>query len=289
MRFISIPIFSLVLFMSAMFNAHSEGINFQKLSTDQALKKAKKENKKVFIDVYAVWCGPCKYLTNSVFIDEALGAYMNAHFVCIKIDGEKGEGVKMMDEFSIDAFPTMLFLDAERKQLKKIVGAYEADDILEKAKGVISPETTKLYQLNKRYSSGERDKALMSGLIAEKSNDGENISSLLEEYNQLYPQLNLEDTSDFHIFTLSKFELKDPLVESFLNEPDKYLALYGEKAIVHVNAIFTNLVEKAKVTKDLDMVKDGLEILYPVFQKMVPEFSTPKENIMEPIEIYFNQ
>ncbi len=223
MRFTYVKLITFLLFTCFILNVQAEGINFQKLSTAQALTKAKKENKKVFIDVYAVWCGPCKYLTNSVFIDVALGAYMNEHFVCIKIDGEQGEGEKMMEEFSIDAFPTMLFLDADRKLLKKIVGAYEADELLAKANGVISPETTKLYQLNKRYQQGERDKAFLMDFLIEKSNEGENIGSLLEEYIKLYPTLNLEDPSDFLIFKLSKTDLNDPLVQAFLNEPKIYM------------------------------------------------------------------
>jgi thiol-disulfide isomerase/thioredoxin len=278
-----------LLFTCFILNVQAEGINFQKLSTAQALTKAKKENKKVFIDVYAVWCGPCKYLTNSVFIDVALGAYMNEHFVCIKIDGEQGEGEKMMEEFSIDAFPTMLFLDADRKLLKKIVGAYEADELLAKANGVISPETTKLYQLNKRYQQGERDKAFLMDFLIEKSNEGENIGSLLEEYIKLYPTLNLEDPSDFLIFKLSKTDLNDPLVQAFLNEPKKYMELYGDEVFEHVKTIFTTLIEEAKVTNDLERVKNGLEILYPVFQIVLPDDETTKEEILTSVEAYFNQ
>lgn len=289
MRITSIKLLTYLLFTCFVYDAQAEGINFQKLSTTQALAIAKKENKKVFIDVYAVWCGPCKYLTNSVFIDDALGKYMNEHFVCIKIDGEEGEGEKMMEEFSIDAFPTMLFLDADRKLLKKIVGAYEADEILEKAKGVISPETTKIFQLNKRYQQGDRDKAFFIEFILEKSNEGDNIASLLEEYIKLYPTLNLEDPSDFLIFKLSKTNLNDPLVQAFLNEPKKYMKLYGDDVFEHVKTIFTTLIEEAKVTNDLERVKNGLEILYPIFQIVLPDDNTTKEEILESIVVYFKQ
>ena len=289
MKFTTIKLITFLLFTCYMNDSQAEGINFQKLSTEQALTKAKKENKKVFIDVYAVWCGPCKYLSNSVFIDEALGAYINEHFVCVKIDGEEGEGEKIMEEFSIDAFPTMLFLDADRKLLKKIVGACEAEELLTKAEGVIAPETTKIFQLNKRYQQGDRDKAFLIDFIIEKTNEGENIGSLLEEYIKLYPTLNLADRGDFLIFKLSKTDLNDQLVQSFLNEPKKYMELYGDEVFEHVKTIFTTLIEESKVTNDLERVKNGLEILYPVFQIVLPEDDTTKEEILESIVVYFNQ
>lgn len=34
--------------------------NFQELSLEKALEKAKGEGKMVFIDCYTSWCGPCK-------------------------------------------------------------------------------------------------------------------------------------------------------------------------------------------------------------------------------------
>jgi thioredoxin-related protein len=274
--------------MGIIFNTNAEGINFQKLSTDQALKKAKKENKRVFIDVYAEWCGPCKYLSNNVFIDEALGAYMNAHFVSIKINGEQGEGVKMMDEFSIDAYPTLLFLNPDRKLIKKVVGAMEAEDLLEKAKGVISPESTKLYQLNARFDKGERDKTLMSELLFEKYNDGENLENVMTEYLRLYPTLNLEDKNDFMVFGLMEKDFNHPLVTQFLNKPEKYFELYGELALENVQSIFGNLVESSKATRDLESIDKGLDVIYPALQVMAKDLGATKEEIRASIQEYFN-
>ena len=40
----------------------AQGINFEKSSFETLLAKAKKEKKLVFVDAYAVWCGPCKLM-----------------------------------------------------------------------------------------------------------------------------------------------------------------------------------------------------------------------------------
>jgi thiol-disulfide isomerase/thioredoxin len=38
----------------------NEGIEFQKVNWDEAISLAKKNDKLIFVDIYAPWCGPCK-------------------------------------------------------------------------------------------------------------------------------------------------------------------------------------------------------------------------------------
>ena len=42
--------------------AFGQGVNFEHITFDEALAKAKAENKLVFMDCYTSWCGPCKYM-----------------------------------------------------------------------------------------------------------------------------------------------------------------------------------------------------------------------------------
>lgn len=61
--FIALLFYPLLSFQSSQ-NAISkdlnQGIQFADLTWQDALKKAKKENKIIFVDIYATWCGPCK-------------------------------------------------------------------------------------------------------------------------------------------------------------------------------------------------------------------------------------
>ena len=61
----------------------------------EALAKAKAENKLVFMDCYTSWCGPCKYMTETIFPQEKAGEFFNPKFVCVKFDMEKGEGKEL--------------------------------------------------------------------------------------------------------------------------------------------------------------------------------------------------
>ena len=270
-----------------IFTAHSEGINFQQLSLSSALKKAEKEHKKVFIDVFAVWCGPCKYLTNNVFTDELLGNYMNEHFISIKIDGEDGEGIKLMEEFSIDAYPTLLFLNPDRKLLKKVVGALEADALKEKAIWVITPELTSIYQMGKQYNSGVRDKEFLCAFLLETYNDDGDYNTILDEYNRLNPNLNLSNSDDFIVFGFNTTSVDEPLVQSFLSQPEKYFELYGNTALEKVKDLLMNLADVAKEKQDFDMIDRGLDLLYPALVVMIEGLEVSQEELRASvIELY---
>ncbi|MBW6479654.1 MAG: thioredoxin family protein [Bacteroidales bacterium] len=46
-------------------NGKNEGMVFFTGTWDEALAQAKKENKLIFLDIYASWCAPCKMLKNN--------------------------------------------------------------------------------------------------------------------------------------------------------------------------------------------------------------------------------
>ena len=51
----------ILIFLSFSFTALCQGgVNFEQLTFDEALSKAKAENKLVFMDCYTTWCAPCK-------------------------------------------------------------------------------------------------------------------------------------------------------------------------------------------------------------------------------------
>ena len=71
----------------------ANGIKFFKGTFNEALVKAKQENKILFVDFYAVWCVPCKKMAKTVFTQEEVGKYFNEHFISLQLDAEKGENV----------------------------------------------------------------------------------------------------------------------------------------------------------------------------------------------------
>lgn len=100
----------------------AKGIDFFKGTFQEALALAEKEQKYVFVEVYATWCGPCKQLKRTTFKDKEVGAYFNKNFINIAIDGETEEGDKILSRYQIRSYPTLLILDAKGRVLTRQTG-----------------------------------------------------------------------------------------------------------------------------------------------------------------------
>ncbi len=106
------------------------GIQFQNEKWITALQRAKKENKLIFLDVYAVWCGPCKRLKKNTFSNAEVGQVFNHKFINLAMDGEKGEGPDLMEQYRLTSFPSLLFIDGDGKVVFQTNGYVTAKELL---------------------------------------------------------------------------------------------------------------------------------------------------------------
>lgn len=113
------------------FALHTQAqITFEQGSWADVKAKAKKENKMIFVDAYTTWCGPCKVMSKNTFTDKSVGEYYNANFVNYKFDMEKGEGPAFANEFSIQAYPTLLYFTSAGEVAYRTEGAQNATQFL---------------------------------------------------------------------------------------------------------------------------------------------------------------
>lgn len=112
------------------------GIIFFNGTLKEAIEKAKKEGKMVFIDSYTDWCGPCKHMKMNIFPDENFSKFINENYVPMAINIEKGEGPKIKIKYPHYTFPTLLFIKNDGKLKNKFVGlpTYGAQELLNFAK-----------------------------------------------------------------------------------------------------------------------------------------------------------
>ena len=131
-------------------------MTFQEKPWKDLLADAKKNNKLIFVDAYASWCGPCKLMAKNIFTKSTVGDYYNANFINTKIDMEKGEGVTLAKKYGVKAYPTYLFVNGDGEVMYRGTGYYEENDFINIGKEANDPNK-QLAVLNKRFNAGEKD------------------------------------------------------------------------------------------------------------------------------------
>ncbi len=129
----AILVFTLYAYINprADFNTdNKDGIKFHRVTWKEALDLAKKENKLIFLDIYATWCGPCKRLKSTTFSNSRVGKYFNSNFINITLDGEKGDGELIAEKYRITGYPSLFFIDADGNVIAKGDGYMDADELL---------------------------------------------------------------------------------------------------------------------------------------------------------------
>ncbi len=273
--------------MPAIANA-GDGIKFQHLTLDQAIAKAKKEKKNVFIDIYATWCGPCKYLTNNIFVDEELGDYMNKNFVCVKLDGEKTDGGSLMSDFDLNSFPTMLFLSPEKELKHKIVGAESAVEIKKQAEIVLDPTKNPLYEDNQRYAKGDRDRIFVRELINKKALAGEFPIEMAEEFFTTHPKLNLSEETELLIFYFAVKDIKNENFASFLSNASACVELNQELSQIIMNNYLTGVVMQSIESNDKSNIALKVNETYEAYSTIYGLESLSKKELLKIMEDVFD-
>jgi len=133
--FTSAAIFTAFLFIQSIEKnevhpEESTGILFFEGTWQEAILKAKKENKLIFLDAYTTWCGPCKAMQKNIFPNEKVGELFNKNFINVKIDMEKGEGIALAKKYNVRAYPTLFFIDAQETLKLSSLGYHNVSQLI---------------------------------------------------------------------------------------------------------------------------------------------------------------
>ena len=112
-------------------SSSSSEVVFSNKKWKDVMVEAKKSGKFIFVDAYTSWCGPCKLLKSTTFKDEKAAACFNKNFINYSVDMEKGEGPALAGKWNINAYPSLLFFNANGEIVMKQVGYVNAETLEE--------------------------------------------------------------------------------------------------------------------------------------------------------------
>src|SRR5690606_4244227 len=137
-------VLSLIALVLVATNLSAQEINW--VTLEEAVKLQKKNPKKIMIDAYTNWCGPCKMLDKNTFQKKDVADYVNKHYYAVKFNAEGNETItfkgntfsnpgynpanenkrnsphQLAAYFSVRSYPTILFLDEKGEFLSPIIG-----------------------------------------------------------------------------------------------------------------------------------------------------------------------
>lgn len=221
----------IILSVVALFvftNVFSQGIQFEHGTFSEALAKAKKENKMVFMDCYTTWCGPCKYLAKNVFTQKEVGEFFNKNFVNVKMDMESEAGKPLMGRYQVSAFPTLLWLDGDGNIQHKTMGAGDAKSLIGTATLALDTENN-WSGLNKQYKNGKRNSEFMQKYIMASTKAGIDVKEAVDNYFSSKKPEELINSEDAILIASSVKSTSNKMYQFVLNNKTKFYAV-AEKA-----------------------------------------------------------
>lgn len=239
-----------------------KGINWvSNMSWEQVKEKAKIENKYIFVDAYATWCGPCKMMDKDVFPNDTVAAFMNDKFISVKLQMDKFNSDRkevkewytvanmLGKQYLIFAYPTYLYFNPLGEIVHKTLGFQNVTRFIKEGYDALKPgrkfdHPMIEYQKQKTaFNAGEVDYSIVPELTrrAMEVGDKEFAGKLANEYyayvfkngdDEVYNKRNIEFLVD--IFSglntgRSAIKSNSKLFKLFYDSEKKVDALLGIK------------------------------------------------------------
>jgi thioredoxin-related protein len=265
-----------------------KGIAFQTgLSWSQIREKARAEHKYIFMDCYATWCGPCKFMSQEIFPQKEVGDYMNAHFISVAVQmdktGNDKEEVKawyanaemLARDYSIEDYPTYLFFSPDGQVVHRVIGATgkEAKDFIGKAAEALDPQR-QYYTVVDSYKTHARDTGFLRHALtlAIQSDDDKNAEHIADAYVDClsapysYEQISLirEALQSSRDRSFALFLHHPAMIDSVLQRPN---AAEDRVAKIIANEEVVDSFSRADAIVDWGKIVDGIKLKYPAINE----------------------
>ena len=188
---LSILLFTLLLCTGA----RAQGIEFFEGTWAEALEKATAEDKLIFVDAYASWCGPCKKMSANVFPQQPVGDFHNANFVNVKFDMEKPESKDFRVKHSVRAYPTLFYINGKNEVVHRSVGGKAAETLIAAGNEALG-KMDNVEDLAARWEAEDRTSKLAYKYIRAMVRRGDNHAKITNDYLREQEDLTKPDNLD---------------------------------------------------------------------------------------------
>ena len=135
----------ILLVVAVLASTLSSAQQIQWMSLEEAIAAQKSTPKKIFMDVYTDWCGPCKLLDKKTFQNPDVSKYISEHYYAVKFNAEGQEEINFFNQtytnpsydpnrkgrngthqftqyLGVKGYPTMVFFSENGAPIMPVVG-----------------------------------------------------------------------------------------------------------------------------------------------------------------------
>ncbi len=124
-------------------NGAVKKVEFFTGSIISAKEKAKAESKYYFLEFYAEWCKPCKWMDENTFTNRKLVDYVEDNYVPVKVNIEDFDGHALKQKYNVEYLPTIIVFSENGQLLGKYEKSLSASQMLKILKDHRSAATVK--------------------------------------------------------------------------------------------------------------------------------------------------
>jgi thiol-disulfide isomerase/thioredoxin len=245
-----------LLSLFQIISGFAQGIEFTKGTWVEAVELAKSQNKPLFVDAYAEWCGPCKRMAATTFKDKDVGEFFNKNFINVKIDCEKPDGLKFKQKYPVSAYPTLYFIGNDGAVIHRVVGAQEVKGLLLLGEFALSKIDYSL-DFATKYEKGDRSPELMFDYVTALNKSSKPSLKIANEYLRTQKDLNTPFNLKFILEATTEADSRifDLLVEKKKALEELVGSEYVQKKIEHA---CEKTSTKAAEYKSADLLNDAI-------------------------------
>jgi thiol-disulfide isomerase/thioredoxin len=104
---------------------------FEKGNINEVMKKAGAEGKLYFVDFYADWCTPCKWMDQTVFADKEIEQALTASYIPIKVNIDDIDGFEMKQKYKISVLPTIMIFNSKGIVVERVEETLNVEELLQ--------------------------------------------------------------------------------------------------------------------------------------------------------------
>jgi thiol-disulfide isomerase/thioredoxin len=213
--------------------SQNRSIRFNEKPWQEIVAMAKKENKMIFLDAYASWCVPCKWMAANMFTNDSIADYYNKTFICASFDMEKGEGLNLRKKYAVRAYPSLIFIDADENMVHEKVGAPQrVRDYFDIAKVAQDPELC-LSTCIKKYSEGNNSPEFIQTYLYRLSDAYVPVAPVLKKYFETQKESDLLNRANWKIIYQFASDMNEPIFEFLIKHKAEYSKAYTKDSVNH--------------------------------------------------------